>query len=531
MATIEDLAASLSEIRDAMLQPFEGEAPCGEDPRYDDHYAWLKGEVAKAGGMGAGGTDWKQVAERSVTMLREQAKDLNLASYTVLAWCRLHGFAGLVCGLEFFGLLIATFWEPLFPQRLKARSGSLVWLESKLDELLEEQKSEHRPLLERGIEAVTRIRSVLSEKFDDPPANFKHLRNTLQDWLSWAPAPVEPQASPVEDTEAEPQEGDEPRRERVEPQTAAAPAQRPAAPSPAPRLEVAAPPAEADLGALFEYLGGIAGQLRILAPQSKTAYLLLRLAQWQEVRLLSHDEQRVTVFPAPAADIIDSLKNMMARSAWESLLSKAEDQFLNRWYWLDLQYYAAMAAQGLGWQEVRRVIENETHLLNVQLPTLKELKFNDNTPFAMSATKDWLAQIEQQAQGGSGQEDAGKQLLSKLRQLGGEGFAEAMVEAQTSLQNAGDRRGAFMRRLEVARFCLETEKIQWAESLCRAMIEEIGEFSVQRWEPRLAAGVWELVLRIARLKKEDHKEYEQWEQTAMREIAALNLDVVGLFPE
>jgi len=299
---------------------------------------------------------------------------------------------------------------------------------------------------------------------------------------------------------------------------------------------VEAPPLadDADLGALFDTLLKIAGRMQTAAPEEPIGYRLARMAQFHGKELPRHDDSKQTFFPAPATELSDALKRMAGKSAWQPLLAKVESLFLERWYLLDLQYYAGLAAVGLGAEELRAIIEGEAARLEERLPALKELRFNDGTPFATPQTRDWLQLAVKRAQAGGGgaiEEDPAKLLLSRLRKLGSDHFAEAMVVAQAGINGAPDRFTAFRMRCEIANFCIEAEQYFWADSLARSMIAQLEQHDLAYWVPAAAAEAWRIMLEVARELKETDAGYGEWELKSMRALAGLNLAPAGNYPK
>jgi len=531
----------LEDIKGKLLAPISADQPCGEDPKYEDAYEALKQEIAKMGGMGAGSTDWEMVEKESFNLLAQSAKEINLLAYWSVAMTRNHGLAGMAVGLECAGAVLATFWEPMHPplKRLKARAGAVSWLQERVNELLPGLESADRELLERASEAATQLKERVFACFEDPPANFRKLRDQLADWLAKAPQPEpEPAAEPEGETEPEaaaPGQGEAAAEAPAKPAAkppAAAP-EKPRAQAPSRPVEAPELPEGADADALYEALGKIAAELRVLAPNRVSPYALQRIALWDEAELPAHNDAKETFFPAPADEVQASLKNMRSKAVWAQLLERAED-LTARWrYWLDLQRYAAEAADQLDYDDVARTIERETKRLTERLPGLADLKFDNGLAFASPETRDWLEGISLAGDGGgsAAAPDAAAELRGAMRQLGTDQFAEAMAAAQTAIDGAINRREALRLRLEAAAFCLEAEQPYWADSLLRALVDEIESARLDYWEPQLAAEAWRLTLETARELKESEEGYLELERRAMRALAALDLGQAGRYPK
>ncbi len=521
----------LEAVKQRLLQPISESQPCGEDPKYEDAYDELKQEIAKMGGMGSGSTDWNKVELGAIDLLEKSAKELNLLVYLVSAWTVNRKLPGMVVGFELVTGMLEQWWTGMFPplKRIKPRKNAFTWLQERVTAELPKCKSEDVELLERALAALKSMKDAVYESFEDPPCNFRKVRDVFEEWRTQAPQ-NEPEPAPVEEVAT------------PEPQTPQTIASQPAAPKPAPAaparpaapVDVPSLADDADAEQLLEVLAKIAGQLRPLAPQSSSSYQLLRIALWEGASEPGSNESRETFFPAPADEIANALKTMATRAAWSDLLERCEDLLNRWWYWLDLQRYAAQAAAGLQWTDLAAFIERETWKLDERLPNLKELKFNDGAPFASPETRDWLAGLDGgggEGSGGGGDVDPGEALLSAMRLLGGDAFSDALNEAQTAIGQAPDRRSALQLRLAAAAFCMEADQPEWAASLLHGLIEEVEQHHLAWWEPRLAARVWRLMLETARALKEEEPEYREWERRAMRALAAFDLAQAGRFPK
>ena len=527
----------LTRLAEDLKKPIPGPDPWGEDPKYEERFEELKAEVAKMGGMGTGAPDWPKVSNLAAALIREKAKDLNLFAYLTMAWAVLHQLPGMVVGLELVAYFLDNGWDGIHPKpadkKVKPRGASLSWLQSQLMDRLPACQSHDRDLLERGMAASQALKQSIYQHFEDPQANFKSFHTTLSGWLDLAPL----KQAPVPEPEPQPTIPDPVLLRETETQRPAPPT--PASPPPAPSAVSSAPAAfnaptiaeNANPESLYETLDQIASQLATHNPFGATSFLLRRLALWDQASLPNHAESRETFFPAPPDEVVQSLKNMANRGTWESLLSKAEDLTSARWFWLDLQCYISQAARGLQLAAVAQLVEERTHALDQRLPDLKELKFNDGTPFAGPTTKDWLSQLSSNTGASSAPEDPAKTLLSDLRKRGPEGFTEALALAQSAIRSADSARTQFKLRLSATRYCLEVEQFYWAESLVQQLINEINTHQLNRWEPGLAGQAWSLALEIARELKGSDDRYLKLERLAMRELAGSDLGLAGGFPK
>lgn len=114
---------------DALLAPISEENPTGSDPRSDaspnSSYQTLKRErsaarAAERKGVHDGHTQeadehWRQVLDIAPTLIKEQSKDLEVASWYTEALVRRYGFQGLRDAFALVRGLVEHFWDNLYP--------------------------------------------------------------------------------------------------------------------------------------------------------------------------------------------------------------------------------------------------------------------------------------------------------------------------------------------------------------------------------------------------------------------------------
>lgn len=114
---------------DALLEPISEESPTGEDPRADASpnslYYTLKRERASAraaerksvhdGDSQEADKHWQEVMDIAPRLLKEQGKDLEVASWYTEALVRRFGFQGLRDAFALIDGLVEHFWDGLYP--------------------------------------------------------------------------------------------------------------------------------------------------------------------------------------------------------------------------------------------------------------------------------------------------------------------------------------------------------------------------------------------------------------------------------
>ena len=114
---------------ESLLQPIGEDAPTGpdirDDPSTTSPYQTIKAERNQAraaerqsihdGDSSEASVHWRRITELAPQILREQSKDLEVASWYAEAMIRIHGFTGLRDAFRLMAGLVEHFWEGLHP--------------------------------------------------------------------------------------------------------------------------------------------------------------------------------------------------------------------------------------------------------------------------------------------------------------------------------------------------------------------------------------------------------------------------------
>lgn len=523
------------QIKQRCLKPISGDSPVGEDPKYDPLFEGIRGEISKMGGIGHGAPDWDKVVEDSLTLLENNAKEFNLITYLVAGLATTKGLPGLVAGLDSMLEFLQAFWQEMFPpltkKKIKIRARAVEWLNERFNDLQSDDafQTTDRELLTEAIDLLERLKELVFECFDEPPANFKSLKGHFEEALRLLPEP-EPEPEP----ESGEEEAETPPSEAPEEPSQPPPSEPKPKPSarPATHVEVPAVGEDASLDDVLEVLGKLAASVREAAPQAPASYRMRRMAAWTGVGLPRHESGGETMIPAPVEELRGSLKAMMGKASWMDLLNRCESLTSSWPFWLDLQFFAATAAENLGepFTAVHRAIASETHDLCQRLPQILDLKFDDGTPFASTQTRDWAAHLGSLLGGGGGSKDPVAELRSAIMQKGVDQYGEALKLAQEHMDRTVEPREKWHMQLEVAGFCLEAQQHQWALAMLQALTRVLKHHHIGDYEPRFAARVWSTLIKTCRALREEEMEVPGIEEEAMRELANLNLELAGQLP-
>ncbi len=462
-----------------------GTEPCagggaGESVRYESEFEQLSNEIEKLTSVEQTPVDWRQVVTLGETLLGK-GKDLLVAAYMTCGLLERGGYEGLGVGCELLKALTDNFWDGLFPEarRMRARIAAFEWLGARLEKVIAtkgEPAMSDGPGLEAAVEALQYINRNPDDKFGQEGPNLGPAVRALRGKLDEVPQP-EPEPEP------------EPEPDPATAQAEAAPPPPPPEPEPEPE------PEPADPETVFEAMRGIreqereyAGILRAADPVDPRGWLLSREAWWNDVAVQPGEPPRVDA-PVGAPDDLAPLEAALATGEFQQALDQGEELLERFPVWLDLQLVIVRAIDGLGLRYARvhhAVIEALGFLLR-RCPTLPDALGNDDKPLATEATRVWL---KNEVIGAStdATPDPAVTTGAEARKLVARGqLGEAMRLMTGRIDATASRRGRFELRLDLSRLCIEAGRAELAAPQLEQLEQEVAHFSLEEWEPELAA--------------------------------------------
>ncbi|MEX1361589.1 MAG: TssA family type VI secretion system protein [Nannocystaceae bacterium] len=173
--------------------------------RLTDGFAQVEAEVAKLASASGQAVDWSVVGRESEKYLKDQGKDLRLATYLVLAWVETQGVQGLRRGLDLLVGLLDSSWEQLHPpvEKLQARAGALTFLSEQLPRRLEmllatkvdEQAGQAL------VDSFVRYCGVVAKRFPERPPALSPIEKAIgvaQEAKHLPPFPAKAEAEPAQ---------------------------------------------------------------------------------------------------------------------------------------------------------------------------------------------------------------------------------------------------------------------------------------------------------------------------------------------
>ncbi len=466
-------------------KPISSDSPTGTSVRYEPEFEELQAEIDKLVSLSGGIPDWGKVVKLSEEILKEKSKDLLVASYLCGGLVETEGLSGLHEGIIVFKGLVTNFWEQLFPplKRKRGRIGATSWLAERLEKVLErrEPTEAEAEAAKSCRDALDELDKLLVEHLGEDAPTMQRVIRILRRW-------PEPKA----EEEKEEEKAAEPEKEEK--------TEKPA-PPPGAAVAIGEIASDSDFQkALRQTLGVLKRLAGYAFNQNKSnplAYRLLRQGVWMEITGLPPHQNNKTKLPYPG-QLKDRLDKIFADGRWDELLTQAESLLPERPLWLDLQRYAATALTNLGkdYIQARDTVLVEFGAFLKRMPGVDNLLFSSGEPFADLETKSWIQnEVLNGGSQASGQvkkvesahEEKDTDFWDKVNEMKAKGnISEALGILREHLWHASSEREAFCRRLELAKFCLDSGLFEVAVPHLRYLEEKIRDFNVDAWEPSLA---------------------------------------------
>lgn len=511
----KDALAEAQEAAKAWLEPLSP-VPHGIEARYEPDFEAIRVEVTKLDSpSGDASVKWDEVARNADSLLKTKSKDLLVASYLAYARLQTQGIESLGVGLAIVTGLLEGFPE-VWPSRPRGRGNALTWLTEQLERQLGTLKLEpkHRDAVE-GLQKIVRAFGLAArEKLEDNAPSLRPLEDRVQRMLLAIPKPEPPKPAPAPTPAPTPAATPAP-----------TPAAAPVAAAPAAAAPVAPMPAAAAAAGSPEEVGKYlletgralvkaANLLRQAQPTNPAAYRLMRTGVWlhldQAPPAAAGNKTQIPALPAPRRQ---QLALMEQNAKWAPLLEETESALMQFRFALDLQRLSAMALQRLGdaYEPARQALLGEVATLLRRMPGLPDLLAADGTPLCDEQTRAWIGSDVAAAKGGSGgggsSDDPGEPFPEVAALLRAGKTPEALKLAKTAIDGTPSPRLRFVRRLALAQACLETGQAKLARSLFAALDREMTERNLVEWEPALAAGCLEGLVRAIRAAAQKGSQY------------------------
>ncbi|WP_392552159.1 type VI secretion system protein TssA [Orbus wheelerorum] len=471
------------------LAPISPEKPVGEDLTYHDTFQEIKEEVAKLSGV-----DYPLIINTSETILKEQSKDVRVATYYSLARLQVDGAAGFADGLELLAGLLEKYGTSLYPSRGHIRKNAIEWLaNAKFTDALNKLQPIDQESLSRIIAALNLIDHCNKNLFasDDPnqAAQIPDLDGLIRFFATGLKQPIKSQNAekPQVATEAT-YHNDEHKK-----------------------VEDAAIRSQRDL---LDQARRMAAFLREKPDGYLAAGRFLRALRWDTVSHLPPvDNRGRTRLPAPRAELRQNISRLIIQQQWHELFERVEAAFMENanHFWFDLQRAAVLALQKMGepYQSWAEIYLTDIGLVLERLKGIERLAFDNGTPFADDDTLQWIAttatihHLDEDTVLApiaiSAENDWNEIEKQALDLASSEGIEKAFLWLQ-GLPAIRLPKQRYLLQYTQARIAEQSGKTDLALKLLIGLDEQQDSINLQAWEPGLIFDIKQQLLRLLKQK-------------------------------
>ncbi|MGQ7273383.1 type VI secretion system protein TssA [Marinobacter sp. V034] len=461
-----------------VIEPLAGDTPMGDALGEDAALEFLENEIMKIGSLSHMEIDWQKVEREAVRLLSDQAKDLKVLGFLLLALQRGGDGERFALSVHLLCLAMENWWTHAwpYPGDKGHRPRRLMFGQIMQRAQAEVTKVSFNSAMGDGrkfcLEALDKLHALV-ESHSIPPDPVVDLRRSIER----LPAANEEQQKPA--ASAAP----------------AAPQSREAASgsstSSASSAAASLVGMNLDPGndrATRQSLLKVADMLTEVSPTEPLGYQLRRFAIWHSISTLPPARDGVrSDLAAVSADRVAEYQESLTRGADLALWGRIEQSLAVSPFWLEGHYLSAQAAEQLGHSACAEAIRQSLKAFVDRLPKLTEMTFSDSTAFLPEAVKSWL----QSSGGSSGRAGSGERWEEAFETAKGalaeKGLAPAMQILEDGLAEADEPRSQFYWRLMCADLLREAGMKTLAKQQVVDLREQNRNMNLAEWEPSLMA--------------------------------------------
>jgi len=492
--------------------PISQKKPTGENINSDSIFNELQNEIAKLSKPSGGGPDWNKVQQMSIEILEKKSKHIVAASYLAVSLVRKDQFKGLLPGLILYKNLIETFWDNLYPpiKKEKQRKNAIDWW---VDHMAQTLKSYPPPQsLDNKSEMTDCLAQIQeffnSDKFQKGAPSLQKIKDVIAD----IPDASDEQTT---STQSQPEENRTIPEETTEPVKTPKPENVPQKPvsenkAQSPGSYVPPKPNQINTNDDFQKtIRSLTTSVRNIIQfkndniTNPYIYWLSRFATWVGICELPGN-----FIPAPQETIINELNVLNEQKNWLKLLEFSESKVPNYPFWLDLNYYSALALSHMDdrYQDAHDIVCNETAFFVKRLYGIEKLCFQNQMPFASDLTKDWLNQITQVdvlketenippvVTASADMDDSLQSTVEAARKKAENNqLEEAIQQLQQASRQSVSKKDIMLFRMVIAELLLHSSDPLLAEPHLEQILLDIDTYRLEEWDIDLTLKALNLV--------------------------------------
>lgn len=478
------------DILELAINPISDSSRAGEDCRYDPEFEKLNAEINRQNSISDQGvTNWSAVKSLATEILKSKSKNLNAAVYLFYANLRLGGLLSLSVNAPFFYQFLHNFWDDMYPplKRMAGRKNILEWWIDKLSQFA--QTSEDVVLESRDRDEILShlngIDEFLASKSDELPSLLPLIKLLEQKLVAKEERVEEPEA--IKEPQAK-----QPNAAKIVDEQKAQEGGIFIDKKKAPDVAIAQVINELD-SSLSEFL-----KEGVLNP---IIFKISRIRAWSDIVSLPQVEGVNSLIPPPESSIKGVIDSALVLKNYKDALWEAESRICANPFWLDLQKYSFDALKALGSLECAEAVAGECALFITRFQGVEGFKFNDGTPFAGAATREWLDSLGKKRGGGNGEAsfkeiDGIKTLVINKR------GSEAIEKLSSLIKEKSDMRVVIRAYPMLLNLLLEMNSLGVFEIYANEAMGDIERFFAENWDSKTVCEIYEIMVDSPLLERE-----------------------------
>lgn len=460
-----------------------GESGVGDDPRYGDHFIAVKAEIDRLANA-----DYGEVVRLCERIITEEAKDLRVAGYYLLAKAFTEGLDGLLEGVDIYLNLVRLFGCECYPQRESARLQSIAWLNN--DKILAFLNNINVSS-ENDVTTVLKLRNSIESlnkeivvRYGTAVTVWTSLNTWIEKHLS---NNVGVHAINSDKIKSDQAPGVDKKNNEISSELAF--------------LRSA--------NELYSYLATNRDWTRLVA--------MSRAMRWSSI-CLPQNEGGITKLPPPREAIIADVNREIEATDGQGRLAALEAYFTESGcqFYFDLQKHEVDVAKSLGKIGVVNLIEDQLRLLVRREPEIVRFSYSDGTPFASEKTRRWISKLgfnndceRKNKPANSSLQDKVTNILKQTNEV----RLSSIIDELDGLE-VKDRSELFCLGMAKLDLCIRFNRYDVAFPLAEHLEREVEKYRLYEWDSTLALALWDRLLVVLAKQKSD----EQFKQQRIAQL-------------
>ena len=239
---------------------------------------------------------------------------------------------------------------------------------------------------------------------------------------------------------------------------------------------------------------------------SPSAYAINRMSTWLNIEQLPINNDGITPLRPIPTDKKNQILVLFEQQKYKELIPLTENSFSRSPFWLDAHRMVALSLEALGFKDCAEQVRSYLGNFLRRFPDIIHYKFNDQSEFADSATRQWISKqvISENSLGTihnpgnintTGLIDEELKIIQEKADalVSTNKLSEAVLLFQKQLLKQTSQKEKIYWKFFLAQFCYSHGKIQISISILKEIDGFLQTNNLQYWEPELATNVTHLL--------------------------------------